>query len=107
MYQASTAAEGKSIAEHVIGSFHDCPIPEVARPGRTLRMCRQHVLAQFETHCISNGGTEAVNLTIEQSQRRSTPHPRQIRQPAPAVNRSTARLGCRKTSAAAYCLCIL
>ena len=69
MYQASTAAEGKSIAEHVIGSFHDCPIPEVARLGRTLRMCRQHVLARFETHRISNGGTEAVNLIIEKTRR--------------------------------------
>jgi len=69
MYQASTAAEGKRIADHVIGSFHDCPIPEVARLGRTLRMCRQHVLARFETHRISNGGTEAVNLIIEKTRR--------------------------------------
>ncbi len=61
MYQASTPAEGKRIAEHVISSFHECPIPEVARPGRTLKMWRQHVLARFETHRSSNRGTEAVN----------------------------------------------
>jgi len=69
MYQASTPSEGKLIAEHVIASFHDCPIPEVARLGRTLRMWRQHVLARFETHRISNGGTEAVNLIIEKTRR--------------------------------------
>jgi transposase len=69
MYQADTPAQGRQIAEHVIGSFHDCPIPEVARLGRTLRMWRQHVLARFETHRISNGGTEAVNLLIEKTRR--------------------------------------
>ncbi len=69
MYQAPTPTAGKQIAEHVIGSFHTCPIPEVARLGRTLRMWRQHVLARFDTHRISNGGTEAVNLIIEKTRR--------------------------------------
>jgi transposase len=69
MYQAPTPAEGKRIAGQVISSFHECPIPEVARLGRTLKMWRQHVLARFETHRISNGGTEAVNLLIEKTRR--------------------------------------
>jgi hypothetical protein len=69
MYQASTPAEGKLIAEQVIGSFHKCPIPEVARLGRTLKMWSQHVLAHFETHRISIGGTEAINLIIEKTRR--------------------------------------
>ena len=55
MYQAGSPAEGKQIAEHVIASFSECPIPEVARLGRTLKMWRSHVLARFETHRISNG----------------------------------------------------
>jgi len=67
--QAETPAAGKRIAEQVIGSFHQCPIPEVARLGRTLKMWRSHVLARFETHRISNGGTEAVNLLIEKIRR--------------------------------------
>ena len=46
-----------------------CPIPEITRLGRTLRMWREHVLARFETHRISNGGTEAVNLIIEKTRR--------------------------------------
>ncbi len=69
MYQAASPAEGKQIAEHVIASFPQCPIPEVARLGRTLRMWRSHVLARFETHRISNGGTGAVNLIIEKTRR--------------------------------------
>jgi transposase len=69
MYQTTSYAEGKGIAEQVIGSFPDCPVPEVARLGRTLRMWRQHVMARFETHRISNGGTEAVNLLIEKTRR--------------------------------------
>ena len=54
-------------AEHVIASFPDCPIPEVARLGRTLMQWRPHFLARFDTHRISNGGTEAVNLVIEKT----------------------------------------
>ena len=69
MYQADTPAAGRAVAEHVIASFPSCPIPEVARLGRTLRMWREHVLARFDTHRISNGGTEAVNLLIEKTRR--------------------------------------
>jgi hypothetical protein len=69
MYQAETPAAGRAIAAQVIASFHECPIPEVARLGRTLRMWKDHVPARFETHRISNGGTEAVNLIIEKTRR--------------------------------------
>jgi transposase len=69
MYQAETPAAGRAIAEHVIASFPTCPIPEVARLGRTLKMWRQHVRARFQSHRISNGGTEAVNLIIEKTRR--------------------------------------
>jgi len=69
MYQASKPTEVKRIAELVIGSFPECPIAEVARLGRTLKLWRQPVLARFETHRISNGGTEAVNLIIEKTRR--------------------------------------
>jgi len=69
MYQAETPARGRALAEKVIDSFPNCPIPEVARLGRTLKMWKSHVLARFETHRISNGGTEAVNLLIEKTRR--------------------------------------
>jgi len=69
IYQADSPAEGRRLAEQVIDSFPTCPIPEVARLGRTLRQWRQHVLARFDTERISNGGTEAVNLIIEKTRR--------------------------------------
>jgi transposase len=68
-YAATNAADGKKIAEQVIDSFPTCPIPEVARLGRTLRAWKQQVLAYFATQGVSNGGTEAINLLIEKTRR--------------------------------------
>lgn len=42
-------------------AFPTCPIPEIARLGRTLNAWRQQFLAYFTTERASNGGTEAVN----------------------------------------------
>jgi transposase len=44
----------------VLESFPTCPIPEVARLGRTLRAWRDQVPAYFDTSGVSNGGTEAI-----------------------------------------------
>jgi transposase len=62
-------AKGREIATKVLDSFHTCPIPEVARLGRTLRAWRAQVLAYFDTSGVSNGGTEAINLIIEKVRR--------------------------------------
>ncbi|GAB3062458.1 hypothetical protein GCM10027053_26150 [Intrasporangium mesophilum] len=69
MYRAADPAEGRRIADQVIASFPDCPVPEVAWLGRTLRQWKTHVLPRFDTHRISNGGTEAINLIIEKTRR--------------------------------------
>ena len=68
IYHATTT-EDRRIAEKVISSFPSCPIPEVARLGRTLKAWRQQLLAYFNTSDISNGGTEAINLIIEKVRR--------------------------------------
>jgi transposase len=68
IYHASPA-QGRRIAEKVIASFPTCPIPEIARLGRTLKAWRQQVLAYFDTQGVSNGGTEAINLIIEKIRR--------------------------------------
>jgi transposase len=65
----SSAGQGRRIAEQVIASFPTCPIPEVARLGRTLKAWRHQVLAYFYTSGVSNGGTEAINLIIEKTRR--------------------------------------
>jgi transposase len=63
-HQASHAA-GRRLAETVLASLPTCPIPEVARLGRTLKQWREAFLGYFDTHGASNGGTEAVNGLIE------------------------------------------
>ncbi|NCT91865.1 transposase, partial [Cellulomonas sp. APG4] len=69
IYHQRTAAAGMKIAEDLIATLHACPIPEVARLGRTLRAWRTQVLAYFDTDGVSNGGTEAINLIIEKTRR--------------------------------------
>jgi transposase len=64
-YQHEHTAEGRKIAEKVIDSFPSCPVPEIARLGRTLKQWREAFLAYFDTGRASNGGTEAVNGLIE------------------------------------------
>ena len=68
IYHAAPA-KGREIAQKVLDSFHTCPIPEVARLGRTRRAWRNQVLAYFDTSGVSNGGTEAINLIIEKVRR--------------------------------------
>jgi transposase len=64
-YHHPDPAEGKKIATAVVESFPSCPVPEIARLGRTLKQWRPAFLAYFDTHRSSNGGTEAINGLIE------------------------------------------
>ncbi len=64
-YHQGDLAAGRRIAEQVVDTFHTCPIPEIARLGRTLRRWRDAFLAYFTTGRSSNGGAEAVNGIIE------------------------------------------
>lgn len=57
--------QGMRIAKQVLESFHTCPVPEIARLGRTLRSWSEQFLAYFTTGRANNGGTEAVNGIIE------------------------------------------
>ncbi len=49
----------------MLESFHTCPVPEIARLGRTLRSWSAQFLAYFATVRANHGGTEAVNGIIE------------------------------------------
>lgn len=64
-YKHRDTAKGRKIAEKIIETFPSCPIPEIARLGRTLRQWRHAFLAYFDTGRSSNGGTEAINGLIE------------------------------------------
>ena len=64
-YHHADPVEGRKIALKVLESFPTCPVPEIARLGRTLTRWREALLAYFTTARSSNGGTEAVNGLIE------------------------------------------
>jgi len=53
------------LAEQIVASFPGCPIPQIARLGRTLKQWRTQLLAYFDTGGASNAGTEAINGLIE------------------------------------------
>ena len=65
VYHQRDPAAGRRLAEQIVASFPSCPIPEVARLGKTLKRWRKEFLAYFDTAGASNGGTEAVNGLIE------------------------------------------
>lgn len=64
LHQDSHAA-GRAIAQTIFDSYASCPIPEVARLGRTLKQWRSEFLGYFDTGEATNGGTEAINGLIE------------------------------------------
>ncbi len=64
-YHQDTHAAGRKIAEQIVATFASCPIPEVARLGKTLNTWRAEFLGYFDTAGASNGGTEAINGLIE------------------------------------------
>ena len=64
-YQTENLTEGRRIAEKVLAAFPTCPIPEIAKLGRTLKQWRAAFLAYFDTGRANNGGTEAINGLIE------------------------------------------
>ena len=64
-YTSDSLAAGRRIAEKLLATLPACPIPEIARLGRTLRQWSEAFLAYFDTGRANNGGTEAINGLIE------------------------------------------
>ena len=64
-YHHRDPVEGRKIAVKVLATFPSCPVPEIARLGRTLKRWREAFLAYFTTGRSNNGGTEAINGRIE------------------------------------------
>lgn len=69
VYHAPTAQQGRRRARRLIQVLPGCPVPEVARLGRTLRSWQVELLAYFDTAGASNGPTEAMNLLVEKIRR--------------------------------------
>ena len=56
-------------ATELITALRECPIPELARLGRTLHAWRVELLARFDHPAVSNGPTENLNLKIKNTKR--------------------------------------
>ena len=69
VFHQDTPAQGQRLAAHLIQRLPACPIPEIARLGRTLRKWKDAFLAYFDTDGASNGPTEAINGIIELGRR--------------------------------------
>ena len=69
VFHQDTPAQGRHLAAHLIESLPRCPIPEIARLGRTLRKWKDALDAYFDTDGASNGPTEAINGIIELGRR--------------------------------------
>ena len=69
VFHQASSAQGQRLAAHLIESLPACPIPEIARLGRTLRKWKDAFLAYFDTGGASNGPTEAINGIIELGRR--------------------------------------
>ena len=69
VFHQDTPAQGRCLAAHLVERLPTCPIPEIARLGRTLRKWKDAFLAYFDTGGASNGPTEAINGIIELGRR--------------------------------------
>ena len=69
VFHQATPAHGRHLATRLIERLPRCPIPEIARLGRTLRKWKDAFLAYFDTGGASNGPTEAINGIIELGRR--------------------------------------
>ena len=69
VFHQATPTQGQRLAARLIQRLPACPIPEIARLGRTLRKWKDAFLAYFDTSGASNGPTEAINGIIELGRR--------------------------------------
>ena len=65
----SRPEQGRRLVAKILAAFPCCPIPEVARLGRSFRRWLSAILPYFDTAGASNSPTEAVNGMIETMRR--------------------------------------
>jgi transposase len=69
LYQQGDPDQARARVETLIGDLRGCPIPELARLGRTLHAWRTELCAHFDHPTVSNGPTENLNLKIKNTKR--------------------------------------
>jgi len=69
LYRLDDPATARTCVEQLIADLRDCPIPELARLGRTLHAWHVELCAHFDHPAVSNGPTENLNLKIKNTKR--------------------------------------
>ena len=94
VFHQATPAQDRRLAARLIESLPTCPIPKIARLGRTLRKWKDAFLAYFDTAGASNGPTEAINghYRTRQTHRQRLPQPHQLQTPNAPHRRRPRRL---------------
>jgi len=69
LYRLDDPAQARARAADRMTALRTCPIPELARLGRTLHVWRDELVAHFDHPAVSNGPTENLNLKIKNTKR--------------------------------------
>jgi transposase len=69
LYRLDDPAQARARAGELMTALRACPIPELARLGRTLHAWRGELIAHFDHPAVSNGPTENLNLKIKNTKR--------------------------------------
>jgi transposase len=69
LYQHTDPDQARARAAELIAQAHSCPIPEIAKLGRTLHAWRDELCAHFDHPEVTNGPTETLNLKIKNTKR--------------------------------------
>ena len=95
VFHQATPAHGRRLAAHLIQRLPTCPIPEIARLGRTLRKWKDALDAYFDTDGASNAPhrSHQQNHQTRKTHRQRLPQPHQLPTPnAPHHRRRPRRL---------------
>ena len=108
VFHQATPAQGRRLATRLIERLPACPIPEIARLGRTLRKWKDALDTYFDTAGASNGPTEAINghYRTRQTHRQRLPQPHQLPTPNAPHRRRPRRLHPHPTLKSRFALAI-
>ena len=83
VFHQDTPAQGRRLAAHLVERLPACPIPEIARLGRTLRKWKDALNAYFDTDGASNAPhrSHQRNHRTRQIHRQRLPQPHQLPTP--------------------------
>lgn len=71
LHQHPDPAQARTPATTPITNLRDCPIPEIARLGRTPNTWQTELLAHLDHPAVTNGPTENLNLKIKNTKRKA------------------------------------